>query len=96
PTSNSEPAFPTSYSEPTLAINNQNESDINPIQVIKHISAAHIKLSNIAEENEENENIGNKKKEEEEEIEVEARHISIQTSLQNDDEENSKDETHVF
>ncbi|CAF3484392.1 unnamed protein product [Rotaria sp. Silwood1] len=96
PTSNSEPAFPTSYSEPTLAINNQNESDINPIQVIKHISAAHIKLSNIAEENEENENIGNKKKDEEEEIEVEARHISIQTSIQNDDAENSKDETHVF
>ncbi|CAF0823158.1 unnamed protein product [Rotaria sordida] len=99
---NSEQILPNSNSEPCLVINKQNESNINPIQFIKHISATHIKLSNIVEENEENENTVNKKEgggggeEEAEEIEVEARHISIQTSIPNENEENSKVETYAF
>jgi hypothetical protein len=79
--------LPTSNSEPSLSKNDQNESDINPIEVMRHLSVAHITLSNIAEEDE---NIN--KNEEDEEEEIEARHMSIQTSTDNEDEEKSKDE----
>ncbi len=82
--------FPTSNSEPILSINDENESDINPIELIKHLSTAHITLSNIAEEDE------NLNKNEEEEEEVEARHMSIQTSNDNEDEEKPKDEIFVL
>ena len=69
--------IPTSNSAPILS---SNESDVNPVHAIKHLSAVHVTLSNIAEE--------------EEEEEVEARHMSIQTSTDdpmktdvNDDEQ---------
>ena len=83
--------LPTSNSEPILLVNNEDESDIDPIQVMRHLSAAHITLSNIAEENEEDELVNRKGKGGEEE-EVEARHMSIQTSMDEEDEEKSKDE----
>ena len=59
-----------SSSEPNLS---ENRPDLNPIQVLKHLSAAQITLSNIVEENEENE------------IEVDARHISVQTTPNHDE-----------
>jgi hypothetical protein len=82
--------LPTSNSEPSLQINDQNESDINPIQAIRQLSVAHITLSNIAEENEDDENKNN------EEVEVEARHMSIQTASDNDDDEISKDDMFIL
>jgi len=79
--------LPTSNSAPTLLQSNQIESDINPIQIIKQLSVAHITLSNIAEEDENaDKNYGG------EEEEIEARHISIQTSSDNEDEKTSKDD----
>lgn len=56
--------IPTSNSAPILS---SNESDVNPVHALKHLSAIQITLSNIAEEDEEEE--------------VEARHMSIQTSI---------------
>jgi hypothetical protein len=82
----------TSNSEPILSINDQNESDINPIQFMRNLSAVHITLSNITEEDDENMN----KNEEEEEEEVEARHMSVQTSADNEDEGKSKEEIFSF
>jgi hypothetical protein len=75
----------TSNSEPSLS---SNETDMNPIQMVRHLSAVHITLSNIAEEDE---NV-NKNVDEDKEEEVEARHMSIQTSI---DEEKSKDEIFI-
>jgi hypothetical protein len=84
--------LPTSNSAPTLSLSNQIESDINPIQIIKQLSVAHITLSNIAEEDENAEkNYGGG-----EEEEIEARHMSIQTSSDNEDEKNSKDDRIVL
>jgi len=83
---NSMKILPTSISEPTLSKTDQNESDINPIEIIRHLSVVHITLSNIAEEDE------NVNKNDDEEEEVEARHMSIQTARDNEDEEKSKDE----
>jgi hypothetical protein len=84
--------LPTSNSAPTLLQSNQIESDINPIQIIKQLSVAHITLSNIAEEDENAEkNYGGG-----EEEEIEARHMSIQTSSDNEDEKNSKDDRIVL
>jgi hypothetical protein len=80
--------LPTSNSAPTLSLSNQIESDINPIQIIKQLSVAHITLSNIAEEDENpDKDYGG-----EEEEEIEARHISIQTSSDNEDEKKSQDD----
>jgi hypothetical protein len=75
----------TSNSEPSLS---SNETDMNPIQMVRHLSAVHITLSNIAEEDE---NV-NKNVDEDKEEEIEARHMSIQTSI---DEEKSKDEIFI-
>ncbi|CAF3440747.1 unnamed protein product [Rotaria socialis] len=100
----------TSTSEPSLSTDKPNDSDMNPVQLVKHLSAAHITLSNIVEENEENDdeskttvveengNDSKTKEVEEIEIEVEARHISIQTSMPNEDgdEEKPKDDITVF
>ena len=83
--------IPTSASEPSLSSSGQTNSDVNPIQVLKHLSAAHITLSNIAEENEEEENGKRTVSHQEnnnngdEEIEVEARHMSVQTSDADDE-----------
>ncbi|CAF4503094.1 unnamed protein product, partial [Rotaria magnacalcarata] len=109
--SNSLQTMSTSASEPSLSTNKSNYSDMNPVKIVKHLSAAHITLSNIVEENEENDdesktkvvekNEGNgndSKTKEVEEIEVEARHISIQTSMPNGDGdgEKLKDDITVF
>jgi hypothetical protein len=84
-------SLPTSNSEPSLSINDQNELDINPVQVMRPLSAALITLTNIAEENEDEhtEDDGNAE-------EVEARHMSIQTSMDDEDDEKSKDEMIVL
>ncbi len=75
----------TSNSEPSLS---SNETDMNPIQMMRHLSAVHITLSNIAEEDENpDKDYGG-----EEEEEIEARHISIQTSSDNEDEKKSQDD----
>ena len=78
--------LPTSNSEPSLSQNNQNELDVNPVQIMRPISAALITLTNIVEENEEDENTE----------EVEARHMSIQTSMDDEDQDKSKDDVFVL
>jgi hypothetical protein len=78
--------LPTSNSEPSLSQNNQNESDFNPIQIMRPISAALITLTNIAEENEDDANTE----------EVEARHMSIQTSMDDEDQDKSRDDVFVL
>ncbi len=83
--------LPTSNSEPSLS---SNETDVNPIQMMRHLSAVHITLSNIAEEDE---NVNkNADEDEEEEEEIEARHMSIQTLGVDEDKEKSKDEIFVL
>lgn len=42
-----------SKTSPNLSNNSQYESDINPIDIVKHLSVAHIKLSDIKEEEDE-------------------------------------------
>lgn len=70
-------SIPTSNSEPSLS---SEDSDTNPIYALKHLSAVHITLSNIAEEDEKEE-------------EVEARHMSIQTSADEQIKDKSDDQT---
>jgi hypothetical protein len=90
PNLNNDPVriLPTSNSEPSLS---SNETDVN--QIMKHLSAISITLPNIAEEDE---NVNKNADEDEEEEEIEARHMSIQTSGVDEDEEKSKDETFVL
>lgn len=80
--------FPTSASDPSISSSEPTDVDVNPIQVLKHLSAAHITLSNIAEENEEEESgkrTAGAHPHDDGDIEVEARHMSVQTSAQDDD-----------
>ena len=90
---NSTQALPTSHSEPLLSSNDHCESGINAVQAVKCLSVAHATLSNIAEEDgtvDKNENEKVKDEEEKTEEEFEARHVSIQTSA---DDEDAKAET---
>ena len=86
-------ALPTSSSDPVLSTHDASDSDVNPLQVIRHLSAAHVTLSNIVEENEDEEHSPKRTHElavveqaDEEEEEVEARHMSIQTSADEGDD----------
>ncbi|CAF0834169.1 unnamed protein product [Adineta ricciae] len=76
-----ERTLPTSSSAPSLPMSVPNESSLNPIQMMKQLSATHITLSNIAEVDE---SLNEEQVKVEEEEEVEARHMSIQTSPDND------------
>ncbi|CAF0978236.1 unnamed protein product [Adineta steineri] len=92
---NSDKALSTSNSAPILSTNNSSETNVNPIQLMKQLSIAHITLANIAEDDE---NIDtNKQDEDEEEVEeIEARHMSIQTSSDNENEDKSKNNKFVL
>jgi hypothetical protein len=72
-----------SKSTPTLLSNNQEESDINPINAVKLMTAEHIGLSEIVEEEEE-ERLQKSFKyiddDDDDEEEVEGRHMAVQTS----------------
>lgn len=83
----SEQTLSTSNSAPTLSSDKIIELNVNPIEIMRHLSAVQITLTNIVEENEELENI---KTPEHDEEEVEARHISTQTSPANNDGEKSR------
>jgi hypothetical protein len=71
-----------SKSAPSLFSINQEESDINPINAVRHLSAVQVRLSNITEENESIHN--SLKYMDDDEEEVDARHVSIQTSMEDD------------
>ncbi|CAF2401149.1 unnamed protein product [Rotaria sp. Silwood2] len=70
-------------------LNNQQESDINPIDAVKHICAAHIKLSDITEEDE---NLHKTLKYIDDDVDedVETRHVTKGTSTDNDEVFSSK------
>ncbi|CAF0736641.1 unnamed protein product [Rotaria sordida] len=76
----------TSKSTSSLLLNNQQESDINPIDAVIHISAVHIKLSDISEEDE---NLHKTLKyidddDDDAEEDVKARYASVKPSIDND------------
>ncbi|CAF4832795.1 unnamed protein product [Rotaria sp. Silwood1] len=72
-----------------FSFNNQQESDINPIDAVKHICAAHIKLSNIAE-GDENLNKTLKYIDDDAEEDVQTRHATVDVSKTNDEVVSSK------
>jgi hypothetical protein len=69
-----------SKSTPTLLLNNQEESDINPINDVKLMTAEHVRLSEIAEEEEKLQKSFKYIDDDDEEEEVEGRHMAVQTS----------------
>jgi len=73
-------------SNSNLLSNHQQESDINPINAVKQISLTCVGLAKIVEEDHSLRYMDD----DDEEEEVEARHMSVQTSSDNDDEVFSK------
>jgi hypothetical protein len=72
-------------SNSNLLSNHQQESDINPINAVKQISLTCVGLAKIVEEDH-----SLRYMDDDDEEEVEARHMSVQTSSDNDDEVFSK------
>ena len=89
----SESSMSASTSAPTLTGNLANDTSLNPIQLIKQLSVTHITLSKIAEDDE---NAGVNEGNDGDEEEVEGRHMSVQTSSDNEREGKSGDDLAGF
>ncbi|CAF1556535.1 unnamed protein product [Rotaria magnacalcarata] len=76
--------MPHSKTTPNFTFNSQQESDINPIDLVKHLSVVNLKLSDISEEDE---NLHKNLKfidDDDDDDDVETPHMSEETSTNND------------
>lgn len=76
-----EGSMSSSNSAPSLSSNLPNDTSVNPTQMLRQLSATHITLSQIAEDDE---TAGVNDNDDGEEEEVEGRHMSVQTSADNE------------